>query len=248
MTILNLKLYIIDFFSRLNAATASFFFPNFCLECQDCLEPEEKLLCAICSTKLELVDPESRCERCFRQAPCPKCPQIIPEASGLASCFEYYGPIKNILHAFKYGDRPDLARPLASFLLLQLERLSWPTPEVITYVPQHFLRTKMRGFNQSERLAAELCNLLNVQCSGLLKKNSGLLSQALLSKKMRTESSPDAISLCAPDLVEDKTVLLIDDVYTTGRTLQICAEALSRGYPKSIYILTLCFTASVDDN
>jgi ComF family protein len=233
---------MLDLFSRIKASTSALFFPNFCLECEDPLEPKEKLLCAPCSNKLELVDPENRCRRCFGQAPCPKCPQVIKQASGLASCFEYYGPIKNILHAFKYGDKPELALPLASFLLLQLERLSWPTPELITYAPQHFLRTKMRGYNQSELLANKLSTLLGAACTGLLQKNSAHISQALLSKKLRIEAPQEAISLCKPNLVEDKVVLLIDDVYTTGRTLQICTEALSRGYPKKIYILTLCYT------
>ena len=207
------------------------------------MAPEDKLLCDACSSHLQLLDPAMRCTRCFGpMLPCPRCKKSPPDLSGLACCFDYYGPMKRILHAFKYGDEPHLASPLASFLFLQFTQAGWPQPDLITYVPQFFLRTKIRGYNQSKQLADELSRLLGVPCASLLHKHAGLFPQAILSKKARRDASLKAISLSTQTAIEDKIILLIDDVYTTGRTIQICTDALAVGYPRAVYALTLCYT------
>ena len=226
------------------ASASSLFFPSFCLQCE---APEEKLLCTSCASQLELLDPTLRCKRCFSQTrPCTICKERPFSLSGIASSFSYYGPIKRILHAFKYEDQPYLAKSLASFLFLQWTRLSWPQPDVITFVPQHFLRTKMRGYNQSELLAKELGALLETAVLPLLQKKEATFSQALLSKELRSKMEPQLICYRDKECIEGKTVLLIDDVFTTGTTVQLCCNALQEGYPKAIYALTLCYTD--DDN
>ena len=150
------------------------------------------------------------------------------------------GAAKCLIQEFKYQDRPYLAKSLAAFLLLQFEKLEWPQPDSIVFIPQSFSRWIDRGYNQSKLLAIELGRLLQVDVSDVLKKTDSHISQTLLELKDRKRLSSRAFSLKDGSSLEDKVILLIDDVYTTGTTIEKAAYALQEGHPKRIYALTLC--------
>lgn len=153
------------------------------------------------------------------------------------------GPAKSLVHEFKYQDHPLLAKGLAAFLFLQFNELKWPLPDLVTYVPQSRLRWLERGYNQSKLLAQELAIYLDRPSAELLKKNENTLSQASQKKEARNQMDLYAFSLKSKAVIEDKIILLIDDVYTTGTTLDRCAYALQEGLPKRIYALTFCYTS-----
>ena len=137
---------------------------------------------------------------------------------------------------------PYLAKSLSAFMLLQLDQLEWPLPDIITYIPQSFLRSSLRGYNQSALLAQELGLLLQIPVMSLLKRTSFSLSQTLLSKEERKRLSPDIFRCKGNAQIHKKRLLLVDDVLTTGQTVECAARALRTQNPAAIDVLTLMRT------
>jgi predicted amidophosphoribosyltransferase len=129
-------------------------------------------------------------------------------------------------------------------MYLQFIELSWPEPDLITFVPQSFFRSIQRGYNVSELLAKELSRLIDKPVLPLLKKTESTISQTQLERKDRQALLSTTMSCkeaaLAGNMIEDKVVLLIDDVCTTGTTIDCAASALQAGHPKRVYALTLC--------
>lgn len=127
-------------------------------------------------------------------------------------------------------------------MLLQLEELGWVLPDVITYIPQSFLRSSLRGYNQSALLAEHLGQLLQIPVESLLKRTSFSLSQTLLPKEERKRLSPEIFTYKAHSSIQKKRILLIDDVLTTGQTVECASLALLEQNPTAIDVLTLMRT------
>lgn len=158
----------------------------------------------------------------------------------IASAFDYEGPAATLIKKLKYGRQPYLAEGAGAFLAAQFIHLEWPLPDVIIPMPMAALRKFDRGYNQSLLLAQVVGRLLNRPILDLLKRRSGDFSQAGLSRKQRQGLGENAITLKPTDKLRDKSILLIDDVMTTGSSLHRCAEALAGGHPENIYAITVC--------
>lgn len=192
---------------------------------------------------MTLIELEGRCPRCFAEKEegiCLRCRKRGSPFKRMVSAFEYEGPAATLVQQLKFGKREELAKDFASWMLVQFLRLDVPLPDLIIPVPQPFLRTWMRGYNQSLLIAQEVARLLERPCLNLLKKRSGDFPQTGLSKEQRENLSRDAITWKKRYPISDKTILLIDDVMTTGSTLQRSAEVLQEGYPAALYALTFC--------
>ncbi|MDB6081459.1 MAG: comF [Chlamydiia bacterium] len=221
------------------------FWPTLCIQCQEPIS-SKKILCAPCLSELTTINPLSRCPRCFSDEIdnvgkiCSSCSEKKPTVDYVASVFDYLGPAKKLVHELKYHDRPYLAKSLGSYLFLQFLELQWPEPDYIISVPQSFSRFLDRGYNQSELLAKEVSKLLQKPYVKMLKKTEVSISQAKLTLKERQKLQAHSFSVLQPELVQDKVILLIDDVYTTGTTLECCAKSLQEYHPHRLYALTLC--------
>jgi len=217
--------------------------PPFCVHCKSALSSSSSILCSPCTETLELLEVEGRCPFCFSEqsgsAPCKKCLQKKRYCDYVASALSYEGAAKSLVHELKYADRPYLAKTLSAYLLLQLHELKWPHFDLITFVPQSLTKAMQRGYNQSKLICKELALRLSSSWKPLLLKKQDTLAQAKLSQEKRELLPHDTFVLKKNAQIEDKVILLIDDVYTTGTTLDRCAEALKVGYPKRVYALTL---------
>jgi ComF family protein len=162
------------------------------------------------------------------------------ELSKVASACEYIGPAATMIRLMKYGNQPELSSTAAAYMAIQWVELDWPKPDCIVPVPCTWLRKLDRGYNQSELIAVELGKMLGVPVMRNLKRAIGDLSQAGLSREQRLKQPLNSFSLKNSGALEDKSILLVDDVLTTGRTLSACAEVLCEGFPKEIYALTFC--------
>lgn len=220
--------------------------PATCTSCKEILNDSNALLCPHCMDELILINPLSRCPYCFsdeidgEKKVCEACRKKRGSLDYIAAAFDYHGPAKSLVLSLKYRDRPYLCKSLAAFLFLQFHELQWEEPDVITYVPQSFSRFLDRGYNQSELLAKEFSALIKRPFLPLLKKNGSSISQTQLELKDRKRLLSHSFSATKPEDIEDKVLLLLDDVYTTGTTLECCASALQTHHPKRIYALTLC--------
>lgn len=224
---------------------AHFIYPSLCLHCHTLLAPHSGLLCSNCADDLQPIDPEHRCVYCFDELEesrkvCEQCRTQSSLFHRKASVFEYEGVAASLVRKFKYGGAPYLSKGIGSFMLAQWDRLEWPLPDIITYVPLSMLRFMERGYNQSELLAQELGKMLHRPVMSTLKRRSGGFSQAQLPLAMRKQSSFLSFEKKKKVSIAKKTVLLVDDVMTSGSTLKRCAEALIESESAILYALTFC--------
>jgi ComF family protein len=150
------------------------------------------------------------------------------------------GPPATLVKRLKYGGQQYLAIGAGGFIAAQVLRLDWPIPDLIIPVPIPRLRRFDRGFNQSFLLAQEMGKILGRPAREVLVRRSGDFSQAGLSSSERKQMGTNSFALKKGADLIDKTLLIVDDVMTTGSTLNRAAEALLEGHPSAIYGITLC--------
>lgn len=221
-------------------------YPPICLHCRGTLQDDNPLLCEICLDLLTLIDPAERCPHCFSadfyhsKQQCPDCHRQKPILNRMAAAFDYVGPAATLVKSMKYSNKPYLCEGLSGYLAAQFLKLQWPMPDLIAPVPIAFTHWIQRGYNQSQLLSQGLSKLLNCPHQEVLTRKSGDYSQAGLTRKQRMTLNGQKISLKANVNLQDKIILLVDDVTTTGSTLRKCAEILIEGCPSHIYGLTVC--------
>lgn len=218
-------------------------FPPLCLHCEEDVENGRRLFCQGCSGFFELIDPSTRCIYCFcendSRKPCPECLRKKRWELKIASALDYLGAVGTLVKQLKCGRMPYLAETASAFMLAQLMRLGWPMPDLIVPVPGRY---GFQSMNHAHLIAEFLARRLGVMCKTLVKRRAGDFSQARLSKAQRENLSSDSFCLKEGSILDEKTVLLVDDVVTTGTTLRRSAEALSEGFPTHIFALSLART------
>ncbi|MBI2845853.1 MAG: ComF family protein [Chloroflexi bacterium] len=154
--------------------------------------------------------------------------------NGLRALGYFDGRLRKAIHALKYSGRRPVAKPLAQLLARYLENNPLPY-EVIMPVPLHLKRTRERGYNQAEILAQELGNLTSkkVDVQSLIRHRL-TPAQVGLSEEERLTNVRGAFQVLGEGL-QGKAVLLVDDVATTGATLEACAHALRAGGASKVW-------------
>lgn len=152
-----------------------------------------------------------------------------------AAALDYVASVQTSVKKMKDGRMPYLAKMASAFMFIQFERLGWETPDLIVPVPR---RLWFQGMNHASLLAKELARHLKKNVQPVIGRRLGDYSQARLSQEQREHLSESSFYLKRKANVEGQTILLIDDVMTTGTTLRHTAEALKDGFPKKIYALT----------
>ncbi|HBU13294.1 MAG TPA: hypothetical protein DEB31_11440 [Clostridiales bacterium] len=179
-----------------------------------------------------------QCVYCGREIPakaalCAACAQdeqkcyAGAESGGIPHVFRYEGVVRALILKLKYDDRKDLA-VFAAARMFRYCTLHGLRADVVTYVPVHKNRLKARGFDQSACIARELARLLGVPCETLLVRVKDTKPQFDLSPGERRENMKEAFRLAGKESgFAGKRVLVVDDIYTTGTTMQACLACLS---------------------
>lgn len=194
--------------------------------------------CAGCRRRLARPLDGAVCDACWRHLRLATSVIDQPAADGVDwSCAvdRYEGRMKEIIHALKYERRRSIAMPLGALMAAAGAKLLKDV-DVSVPVPLHALREYQRGFNQAEDLA----NHLGVPVAKLLVRTRHTHSQIDLPADRRHENVKDAFALAAPGsrLPAPGIVLLVDDVSTTGSTLDACARVLKAAGVKEVRALT----------
>ena len=189
--------------------------------------------CATCGYPFEYSrGPEEVCARCMVDP---------PVFDGARSALRYQDESSVPILSFKHGGR---TRHLERFAV-QMARAGrgfWPQADVLVPVPLHFLRLRKRKFNQAALLARVLSEKTGLPCKPeYLWRHKATVSQGSQTAKGRFRNVQGAFSV--PDefksVIMDKNIVIIDDVYTTGATLEACARTLRRAGAAKIYAITL---------
>jgi len=203
-----------------------------CLDCYQAL-PHNDNSCTRCALPLPVdIGNQSSCGRCIKKAP-------SYDYSG--SVFRYEGDIINLIHQLKFGEKISHARSIGEVLLAFYENVllaKHGVPDCIVPVPLHAKRLRERGYNQSSEIARVIAKRLKVPIAydAVIKKHS-TLAQSGLNAKERQKNIKNAFSVMN---VEDyKHVLVIDDVVTTGSTVNEMAKALKKSGIERVGVLSI---------
>lgn len=210
--------------------------------CSDCLcnfLPVESPLCSVCGFVFKSREGNDHvCGNCIEH------PKRFRKARALGL---YDKTLMEIIHSFKYREKLQLARPLEELLLSVFAR-NWNMDDfdLVVPVPLHVKRIRKRGFNQAYYLVRgwpeiavkfKSCNFDIGQDA--LYRTAWTEPQTGLGRKKRMENIRGAFSVGDESKVTGKRVLLVDDVYTTGATVNECAKAILGGGAVSVDVLTL---------
>jgi len=150
---------------------------------------------------------------------------------------EYDGPLRKLIHLFKYQKMKPLARSFGKLLASALPRDS--RYDMVVPMPLHWRRGLERGFNQSELLAGDLAKRLGAPLVKAVRRKRRTPPQAGLTNAQRRTNVAGAFVWNKRFSVKDRHVLLVDDVLTTGATASACAAVLKRAGAKRVTVLTL---------
>jgi ComF family protein len=212
-------------------------FPPRCVSCKRA----QGALCASCFATIQLLS-HPLCARCgfplqSAQTPCPECRVLTQTITGIRASAWHEGAVREAIHALKYQHRRDLARPLAQLLAGAWERARLPC-DFVTSVPLHPSRQAERGYNQAELLAEQLAEMQHLNYMRILSRIRPTVDQIGLDARARRVNVAAAFSASRSSLA-GKTILLVDDVCTTGATLDACAVALFQSGADAVYGLTV---------
>jgi ComF family protein len=226
-----------------------FFFPPRCSFCGESLrENEPSLICSSCFGQIKKVS-HPLCRRCGigfatdagEDHLCSDCLRDIGYFTKARSLAHYEGLLVELISRFKYRGGIRLAKPLG-FLLADYGSpdFSFSDYDLILPVPLHRRRLRQRGYNQSLLLARAISRKHAVPLNYTsLRRIRPTRPQTELSGLDRQKNIRGAFALRGREPVENKCVLLIDDVFTTGATVEECAKVLIKSGAKQVDVLTL---------
>ncbi|MDD7984315.1 phosphoribosyltransferase family protein [Lentisphaera marina] len=219
-----------------------FIYPETCLACES---SSSSPICTSCLKKLHRIDLNNSCKSCHNTIDtatqiCSTCLKTPPKWNSSASPFEFKGISRDLILRFKYSRHLYLLKYLCEEMENSFQEAGLPEPDIITYVPMHPLKKISRGWNQSELLAKEFAKSHpDSTCLPLLKRPHLGKAQASKAKRERLKSVKDLFSIKKRDNIKDRSILLIDDILTTGATLNACCKILRQEKPKEISVLTI---------
>lgn len=226
----------------------------------------DNLTCACCNE--ELTNDQPLCQNCLKELPfikskCKKCGQPINDFSSFCkdckgvernftmavSPFIYDGTAKHLVYKLKYGGAKYVAKVLAKYLAESYKAELFKNIDLVTCVPLSKERLKSRGYNQAQELAEEMCAILEqdninlVQNYNLIKRIKNTPTQTKLTKLERSQNLKDAFEFVGnEDEIKGKNILIIDDIFTTGATLEEITSLLKKHNVGKVYCLTCCHT------
>ena len=240
-------------------------FPKFCLNCgeegnylcQDCFsltDISERQYCPFCHPPRIVLDGKT----------CPSC-RKTKKLNGLYSAVPYDNYIiKKLIHQFKYSYIKELAKPLADLIKIHLSNLNNLnlvrnsedknklekegisnraksfSGFILIPVPLHKKRLKERGFNQSEEIAKELSKILEIPAlNDVLIKTKQTFNQVDLKKEERERNIKGAFFCQKRELIANRKILLVDDVFTTGSTMEESARILKEAGAAQVWGITV---------
>lgn len=219
-------------------------FPKSCPICDEIID-SEKIICDDCISKIRFVG-EPKCKKCGkklmndRQEYCEDCNKITHLYEMGVSTFEYTESIRKAIYRFKYHNRRDYGKFFASAIYKNngKEVENWKC-DVIMPVPIHYKRRVKRGYNQAEILAKELGKYINIPVdSKCIIRQTDTKPQKELSVSQRKQNLENAFKI-VDNVVKYKKVILVDDIYTTGSTIDECTRVLLSAGVEKVYYISL---------
>lgn len=203
----------------------SLFYPNYCLGCSVALYKGEEILCTRCIRELPRTGYIQHHNNPIFLRLAGRLP--IRMATAFLT-FRKTGITQHLLHQLKYNNHPEVGIRLGKLMGKELRDAGYGNRlDLIVPVPLHESRRRKRGYNQSAKIAEGICSVMEVPWSESI--SSRIVSTTTQTRKTRVErweNVKDAFRVNQPDQIAGKRILLLDDVMTTGATLEACGQHL----------------------
>jgi competence protein ComFC len=207
---------------------------RFCEDCLKILPYNDGAICEHCGRKLNSF-----------QSYCSTCKGILTNLDMARSCFNYAYPINRLIKKAKYNN----AKYLLDYFAEQLANLYFQNyflADYLTFVPMIKKDERKRGYNQSKVLAERLSGIISVPVLDCLIKEQKTKRQATLNRKERMMNLSNAFKVCDKKSVKGKSILIIDDVSTTGSTAEAIAVKLKNAGAEKVQLLSIASVAPYD--
>lgn len=228
-------------------------FPRHCQICSRVMPYSDRTyLCEGCFQNIRFL-PENSCIRCSKPLVSASegmedrglvCPSCFGKKYNYDNCYAvcfYEGPVKELIHRFKFHRDEFLTGTLQNLFAEGLRsKIDGAQYDKVIPVPLHPRKLKERGFNQSELLARAMGKLrLGKICKNAMVRVQYSSGQTLQDRKSRIEKIRDNFRVNRPVKVRDQSVLLVDDVLTTGATIEECSRILKEAGARKVTVLVL---------
>lgn len=215
--------------------------------------------CVCCGKRLEKKAAHGICMDCVGSLPfiqdpkCSICGRTVNQGTDIClecryhghsydqalAVFEYSMVIREMIHRYKYGGEYSLSRTFGFFLSELFYESNWKVDLMIP-VPLHKNREKSRGFNQSALLGDYMSQRTGISCNDkVLVRSVDTKSQTGFNRDKRAENMKNVFNIVDAHAIKDKNILIIDDVHTTGATIDSCSQTLRWAGAKKIFALTI---------
>ena len=217
------------------------FYPNICANCNEQLLQNEKVICTFCRHDLPLTNFQSytknKVSRIFSG-------RITIEKAYALLFFRKQGVTKNLIHALKYKGNEEVGVFFGNWIgEIVAKNKEFSTVDFIVPVPIHAKKKKIRGYNQVTKFGECLSMHLKVPLNeDILIRQSATKTQTLKSRFERFNDLESKFLARNTSIFKEKHILIIDDVITTGATLEACAKELLKTPGVKISILTMSYT------
>ena len=200
-------------------------------------------LCRYCTASLSFLS-GSVCRKCGRpvederESLCPECKDGRTDFDGGLSVFEFTGIVKDMLHSLKYGGNTEIAHSLGKFMALRLMKKGWKI-DMIMPVPLYPDKIRQRGYNQSYLISAEIGHECGIRVyDDVLIRKKNTQSQTTLTKYERMYNVRGAFDTVRNKIIYRRAILVVDDVMTTGATLNERSRGLKKNGAGKVYCIT----------
>jgi ComF family protein len=220
----------------------SLFFPRYCLGCGEPLTREEEILCTFCLFHLPRTffhqDPTNPAARVFWG-------RVRLEAAASFVFFHKGGNVQELLHQLKYQGKKEVGRYLGRLYAYELSDSQFLNGiDMVIPVPLHLKKLRKRGYNQSQCFAEGLAAAAGIPVmGGILSRKTNTATQTKKTRYERWENVEGIFELYNVERITGKHILLVDDVITTGATIEACAGILLGAEDVRVSVASIAFAS-----
>ncbi|WP_299225398.1 ComF family protein [uncultured Psychroserpens sp.] len=217
------------------------FFPKVCLSCNNHLSDNERHICTSCRHQLPLtnfhLDPSNAVHKVMYG-------RVKLEQATALLHFSKKGIVQQLIHNLKYRGHQEIGQFLGEWLGEELKQYSeYLKVDIVVPVPLHKSKLKKRGYNQVEKFGKAIAKALNADYNPeLLIKTSATKTQVFKDRFMRSSDTHPKFAITKSESLASKHILIVDDIITTGATLEACANTFSTIDGLKLSIATMAIT------
>lgn len=217
------------------------FYPRYCFACDQGLAKGEETVCSACMFELPRTQYHTDSENALMNRLQGRVPLQFAVAFFL---FRKRGKVQRLLHQLKYNNHPEIGETLGRVYGEELRQHYFDQRiDLIIPVPLHATRKRKRGYNQSAEFGRGLSKSLNKPCEEeILVRITKTETQTKKTRLRRWQNVKEVFHVAKPERLHQQNVLLVDDVVTTGATVEACAQLLLATGCKTVSIASIAYT------